>query len=100
MTHIAAQPVVGDPKGIEQELGGDLLPKGAQLFEPCLGWVARDQRRVDGADRNSGHPVRMQVCLGEGLIHASLKGPECAPSLQHQSDAVEGWPWQISVALQ
>src|SRR5215831_13865298 len=47
VTHIAAQPVMGDAEGIEQELGRDLLPKGAQLFEPRLGCVAGDQGGVD-----------------------------------------------------
>ena len=64
VTGIAAQPVMGDAEGVEQKLGRDLLPEGAQLFEPRLGCVAGDQGRVDRANRNSGDPIEMQVCLG------------------------------------
>jgi len=76
VTGIAAQPVMGDAEGIEQQLGRDLLPEGAQLFEPCLRGVAGDQGRIDRANRNSGDPIGMQVCLGEPLIHAGLEGAE------------------------
>src|SRR5262249_2307473 len=98
--HIAAQPIVGDTERIEHELRGDLLPESAQLFKPCFGCVARDERTVDGADRNSCDPIGMQVCLGKRLIHASLKGAECTAPLQNQGNAVERRPRQPSVALE
>src|SRR5262249_6515898 len=87
-------------EGVEQELGRDLLPKGAQLFEPRLGCVAGDQGRIDRANRNSGDPIGMQVRLGQPLIDAGLEGAERAAPLQYQSDAVERRPRQVSVALQ
>src|SRR5262245_65079880 len=86
--------------GIEQELGRDLLPEGAQLFEPRLGCVAGDQGRVDGADRNPGNPIGMQVRLGQSLIDAGLEGAERAAALQDQGDAVERGPLEFAVALQ
>ena len=91
---------MGDAEGIEQKLGRDLLPKGAQLFEPRLGCVAGDQGRIDRANRNSGDPIGIQVRLGQSLIHAGLEGAERAASLQYQGDAVERWPLQVAVALQ
>jgi len=100
VTGIAAQPVMGDAEGIEQQLGRDLLPEGAQLFEPCLRGVAGDQGRIDRANRNSGDPIGMQVCLGEPLIHAGLEGAERAATLQYQGDAVERRPLEFAVALQ
>jgi len=100
VTHIAAQPVMGNAEGVEQELGRDLLPKGAQLFEPRLGRVAGDQGRIDRANRNSGDPIGMQVRLGQALIHAGLEGAERAAPLQYQGDAVERRPRQVAVALQ
>src|SRR5262249_28655611 len=42
VAEIAAQPVVRDAEGVEQQMRGDLLPKGAQLFEPHFGRVAGD----------------------------------------------------------
>jgi len=91
---------MGDAEGVEQHLGRDLLPKGAQFFEPCLGGVAGDQGGVDRADRNSGDPIGMQVRLGQPLIHAGLEGAERAAPLQDQGDAVERRPIQFAVALQ
>jgi hypothetical protein len=92
--------VVGNAERIEKKLGRDLLPKSAQLFEPRLGCIAGDQRRIDRADRNSGNPIGMQVRLGQPLIHAGLKGTERSAPLQHQGDAVEGRALQFTVALQ
>src|ERR1700758_4928618 len=91
---------MGDGEGIEQKLGRDLLPEGAQLFEPRLGCVAGDQGRMDRANRNSGDPIGMQICLDESLIYAGLEGAERAAPLQYQGDAVERRPLEVAVAFQ
>src|SRR5215468_3027594 len=89
-----------DAEGVEKKLSRDLLPKGAQLFEPRLGCVAGDQGRIDRANRNSGDPIGMQICLDESLIHAGLEGAERAAALQYQGDAVERRPLDLAVAFQ
>ena len=81
---------MGDAEGVEQELGRDLLPKGAQFLEPRLGRVAGDQGRIDRANRNPGDPIGMQVRLGQALIHAGLEGAERAAPLQYRTAAASG----------
>ena len=44
---------------------------------------------VDGADRDAGDPVGMQVRLGERLIDAGLVGAERAATLQQQHGLLE-----------
>jgi hypothetical protein len=41
------------------------VPKFAQRVDPLLRWVPGDDRRVDGADGDSGNPIGMQISLGE-----------------------------------
>jgi hypothetical protein len=37
-------------------------------------WAAAYDRRIDGADRDSGNPIGMQIGLGQRLIDARLIG--------------------------
>jgi hypothetical protein len=51
---------------------GDSLPEFSQSFDALFRRIAGDQGRVDGADRNAGNPVRMQISLSQRLVHAGL----------------------------
>ena len=64
------------------------IPEFAQPLDPALRRVAGDQRRVDRADRNAGHPIRREAGLGEPLVDACLVGARGAAALQHQNAAV------------
>src|SRR5262249_21847453 len=64
----------------------DRVPKFAQRVHPLLRRIAGDDRRVDGADRDSGNPIGMQIDLGQGLINARLISPERAAALKQQRD--------------
>ena len=75
---------------VEQRIGGDFLPEVAQLGHAVLRRVPGDQGRVDRADRNSGHPVGMQIRLCESLVDTSLIGTERTTALQQQGNAFEG----------
>src|SRR4030095_8733592 len=74
---------------IADRLGGDLLPKAAQLLHTGFGRVAGDQGGVDCADRDTRNPVGLQICFGKRVVDASLIGAERASALQEQGDAVE-----------
>jgi hypothetical protein len=67
----------------------DALPEFAQPFDPALGRVTGNQCRIDGADRYSRHPVRMEIVLGERLINPRLIGAERSAALQQQRDPLE-----------
>jgi hypothetical protein len=54
------------------------VPKFTQRVNATLWWIAGDDRRIDGADRDSGNPIGMQVGLGQRLINARLIGAKCA----------------------
>jgi hypothetical protein len=70
-----------------------------QLLETIFGRVAGNQGRVDRADGNAGDPIRMQVGLGQRLIHACLEGAERSAALQQQGDALERRPLQPDMTL-
>src|SRR5262249_2579718 len=57
------------------------VPKFAQRVHPLLRRIAGDDRRVNGADRDSGNPVGMQIGLDQCLINARLISPERAAPL-------------------
>src|SRR6516162_5747405 len=59
----------------------DRVPKFTQRVDPLLRRIAGDDRRVDGADGDSGNPIGMQIGLGQGLINARLIGAERATAL-------------------
>src|SRR5262249_1325172 len=60
----------------------DRLPKLAQRVDPLFRRIAGEDRRVDGADRDSGNPIGMQVGLGQRLINTSLVGAKRAAALK------------------
>jgi hypothetical protein len=62
----------------------DAVPELAHLQQTVFGAVARDQRRVDRADRGSDHPVRRETRLVERLVHARLIGAERTAALEDQ----------------
>ena len=68
---------------------GDGLPEFAQAIDPAFRRIAGDQRRIDGADRDSGDPVRMEVRFRQRLIDAALIGAERAATLQQKCDSFE-----------
>jgi hypothetical protein len=59
----------------------DRVPKFAQRVHPLLRRIAGDDRRVNGADRDPGNPIGMQIGLGQRLINARLISPERAAAL-------------------
>src|ERR1700730_1827626 len=70
--------------------GADGFPERAQSLDPFSRRIAGNQRRVDGPDRNAGHPVRVQIRLSQRLIDARLVSAQSTPALQNQCDALEG----------
>jgi hypothetical protein len=54
-----------------------------------LGPIAGDDGRVDGADGDSGHPVRMQLGLRQRFVNTRLVGAERAAALKQQRDLFE-----------
>ena len=46
--------------------------------------VAGDDRGIDGADRDAGDPVRLEIEVTQRLIGAGLIGAERAAALQNQ----------------
>jgi len=84
--------------GSERLIGlGDYLPKAPQLLHAVGGRIAGDQGGVDRSDRDAGHPVRMQIPLGQRLIDAPLIGAQGAAALEQQSNAVERRPGESRV---
>ncbi len=80
---------VGGSSPVEQGIGGDLLPEGAQLRDPFGRLVSHDNGCVDGADGDAGDPVGIDIGLGKGLVDSALVGPERSSTLQHQRNAFE-----------
>ncbi len=76
---------VGDAEG----RGRHRLPEGAQLLDPLLRRIAGDQRRIDGADRDAGDPVRVEIGLGQRLVGTGLIGAQRAAALEEERDALE-----------
>ena len=63
-----------------------LLPELAQPRQPVLRRVARNQARVDRADRGADDPVRFDAGLVQRLVDARLIRAERAAALQHKYD--------------
>ena len=51
--------------------------------------VAGYEARVDGSDRGTDHPVRLDAGFMQSLVDANLVGTERAATLQHQHDLAE-----------
>ncbi len=69
-------------------MGRNAIPEVVQPLDPAFRRIAGDQRRIDGADRHAGDPVRREPFLGEAIVDASLIGAQGAAALQHQDAAV------------
>ena len=54
-----------------------------------MGRVAGDDGTIDGADRDAGDPVGMDVGFRQRLVDASLVCPQRTAALQKQGDALE-----------
>jgi hypothetical protein len=64
------------------------LPEAGQLFHPLFRWIAGDDRGVDRADRDAGHPVDLDLQFRQRLNDAGLERAQRAAALQHQRDLV------------
>src|SRR5262249_43476058 len=67
----------------------DRAPKLAQRVDATLRRIAGNDRGIDGADRDSGNPIRMQISLGQRLVNTRLIGAERAAALKQQRDLFE-----------
>jgi hypothetical protein len=65
-------------KGYAEWRSGDRAPEFAQRIDATLRRIAGDDRRIDGANRDSGNPIGMQISFGQGLVNACLIGAERA----------------------
>jgi hypothetical protein len=72
-----------------QRRRADGFPELPQPLDTFFRRIAGDQGRVDGADRDAGDPVRMQVRLGQGLVDAGLIRAERTAALQQQHGLFE-----------
>ena len=79
------QPFAGGPL---DRKGADRLPELAQPLHAFAFRRAGDDGGVEGADRNSGQPVRPDARLVQAFIDAGLIGPQRSAALQHQGDDV------------
>ena len=61
------------------------IPEFAQPFDSPFGRIARDQRCVDGADRNACDPVGREALLGHAFVHSGLVGAERTAALQDKN---------------
>jgi hypothetical protein len=66
----------------------DAVPENLQLLETMFRWIAGDDRRIDGADRNAAYPVGLHAFFVQGLIDPGLIGPERAATLQYKRHPV------------
>ena len=60
------------------------LPEFLQPLDALSRLVAGDDRGVDGADRDAGNPVRLEIAMAQRLIGAGLVGAERAAALQDE----------------
>src|ERR1019366_9399617 len=63
-----------------------------QPRDALLRRVAHDQRRIDGANRNAGDPIWMQIGLRQRLIDTRLIGAKSAAALQDKGNPFERRP--------
>ena len=64
----------------------DFLPEAAQTREAVLRRIAGNDRRIDRADRDTGHPIGQIFGGSQRLVYASLVAAECATTLQNESN--------------
>ena len=63
---------------------GHHVPELLQPLDALVTLVAGDDRGVDGADRNTGDPFRLEIMVAQRLVGAGLIGTERTAALQHQ----------------
>ena len=68
--------------------GRDVEPEALKFVQPVFRLIAGDDGGIDGADGDTGDPVRLQPGFVEGLVHASLVSAKCAAALQDKPNAV------------
>jgi hypothetical protein len=61
-------------------------PKFPELIKAPVGRIARDDAGIDGADRRTNDPVRLDFGFVQGLVDAALIGAKRAATLQHQNN--------------
>ncbi len=61
-------------------------PEFPELRNSIVAPVARDQTRIDGADRSPDDPVRLDVRFMQSLINFRLVRPKGAAPLKYQHD--------------
>src|SRR5579862_1265558 len=66
--------------------GRGLPPEFRQAIDAALWRIARNDRCVDGADRNSGYPAGPKRGRVEGLVDSALVGSQRSASLKHEHD--------------
>src|SRR5690606_13844872 len=75
------------------------VPELAQTLYLALGGIARNNRRVQGANRNAGQTVGLDSGFQQSLVHTGLIGSQGAASLQYQGDSLVrgeiGWAGKI-----
>jgi len=84
---------VGKPRPVRQApefLALHPAPEFLQPVEAMLGLVAGDQAGIDGADRGTDDPVRLDPAFVERLIDPRLVGAERTAALEHEDDLE--WP--------
>ena len=70
-------------------------PEFLEPLQPVLGLVASDQACIDGADRRSDDPIRLDASLMQGLIDARLKGAERTAALEDEDDLALLMRWLL-----
>src|SRR5262245_29416058 len=60
------------------------LPKFLEFGHALLARIAGDDRGIDGADRDAGDPIRLEIATAERLIGPGLVGTERAAPLKDQ----------------
>jgi hypothetical protein len=64
----------------------DDLPEFPQPLDALLRRIAGNQRRIDGANRHAGDPIRMQVGLRQSLVDTALIGAKRTAALQDEGN--------------
>ena len=67
---------------------GNRFPKRLQLTQAVLGRIAGDDGRIDSADGNARHPVRLDFGFMHGLIDTGLVSAKRATTLQNERNAI------------
>src|SRR3984893_12491473 len=76
---------VADTKGRR----ADDLPEFSQPRDALFRRVARNQRRIDRANRNTGDPIGMKIGLSQSLVDPALIGAKRTAALQDECNTFE-----------